>query len=309
MINDNHLIDLNSSLVQSIDRWTVGQQDCTTAIPNLVFFRRESPTQPSACKVEPSIVIVVQGAKQLLTGEHSFSYDSSHFLVNSLDIPGNSQAVEATTENPCLGLVLKLNLGVIAELLAHGSPQHSNSHDVVPDVASALGTITSTLLEPFSRLVSLLDEPDSIEVLSPLIEKEIHFRLLCTEQASRLRHIASAGSTGFRITKAIHWLRENYRLPLRIEDLAAYSQMSASNLHFHFRQLTAMSPLQYQKWLRLHEARHLMLNHRLPVASAAFQVGYESASQFSREYGRLFGVPPKRDIEELRRNTVSMDHY
>jgi transcriptional regulator GlxA family with amidase domain len=162
------------------------------------------------------------------------------------------------------------------------------------------GTLTLSLLEPFSRLVALLDDPQSIHILAPLIEREIHYRILTSDQGARLWHIAAVGSQGQRIGKAIDWLRSNYRKPLHIDELADNVQMSLSSLHHHFRQLTGMSPLQYQKWLRLNEARRLMLNERLDAASSAFQVGYESPSQFSREYARLFGSPPKRDIELLR---------
>ncbi len=156
------------------------------------------------------------------------------------------------------------------------------------------------MLEPFLRLVALLDEPTAIPVLAPFIEREIHYRLLRSGQMARLLQMISVGSQGHRISRVINWLKVNYSEPLRIEDLAAQAQMSASSLHHHFRQLTTMSPLQYQKWLRLNEARRLMLNEGRDAASAGFQVGYESPSQFSREYARLFGYPPRRDIGSLR---------
>ncbi|MBS1155237.1 MAG: AraC family transcriptional regulator [Proteobacteria bacterium] len=289
---------LHQGLAEIIGRWTVGKEDCSTPIPNLGLFRREAPTQPCACIVEPSVVLVVQGAKQLLVGDHAYAYDTERFLINSLDVPASSQALEASADKPCLGLVLKLDLRIMAELIAHSGLQPPRNR--ADEGSSALGTITPALLEPFSRLLALLDEPGAIAVLTPLIEREIYYRLLMSDQSARLWQIASVGSMSHRIARAIDWLRANYAQPLHIDDLATHVQMSPSNLHHHFRQLTAMSPLQYQKWLRLHEARHLMLNKRLDAASAAFQVGYESPSQFSREYGRLFGAPPKRDIEGLR---------
>ena len=168
-------------------------------------------------------------------------------------------------------------------------------------VGIGLGSVTPVLLEAFKRMLDLLDDPGAIPVLAPLIEREIHYRLLKSDQAARLWQIASVGSQSHRVAKAIDWLKTNYTATLRIDDLASRVQMSTSSLHQHFRQLTAMSPLQYQKWLRLNEARRLMLNENLDAASAAFEVGYESPSQFSREYTRLFGTPPKRDIEGLRR--------
>ena len=233
-----------------------------------------------------------------MIGEQSFVYDAEHFLLNSLDLPANSQVLEASPNRPCLGLLFKLDLRVMSEIIAQsGLPP---PRDRTTEGGTVLGEMTSTLLAPFCRLLALLSEPGAVAVLAPLIEREIHFRLLTSDLASRLWQIASVGSQSHRIAKAIDWLRANYAQPLSINELATHVQMSASTLHHHFRLLTAMSPLQYQKWLRLNEARRLMLNEPLDAANAAFHVGYESPSQFSREYSRLFGLPPKRDIEKLR---------
>lgn len=296
---------LHTTLADAIGRWTVGKEDWPAPIKNLLLFRRESHTELCSCKVEPSLVLVVQGAKQLLVGDRAYAYDPGHFLINSLEIPASSQTLEASPERPCLGLGFKLDLRVVAELIAQSGLQPPRQR--AAEGSSALGTVTADLLEPFTRLLALLDDPKAIPVLAPLIEREIHYRLLTSDQAGRLWQIASVGSQGQRIARAIDWLRSNYSRPLHVEELAAHVQMSLSNLHHHFRQLTAMSPLQYQKWLRLHEARHLMLNERLDAASAAFQVGYESPSQFSREYGRLFGSPPRRDIATLRLQASGAD--
>lgn len=289
---------MHKGLADVIGRWTVGKEDCPTSIPNLAFFRREAPTQPCACLVESSIILVVQGAKQLLIGDRAYAYDTERFLITALDLPASSQVLEASPDQPCLGLMLKLDLRVIVELIGQsGLPP---PRDRATGGSAALGTITPALLEPFSRLLALLDESGAIAVLAPLIQREIHYRLLMSDRAARLWQIASVGSQGYRIGRVIDWLKANYAQPLRIDKLAAHVQMSASSLHYHFRQLTAMSPLQYQKWLRLNEARRLMLNEGLDAASAAFRVGYESPSQFSREYSRLFSTPPRRDIETLR---------
>jgi len=289
---------LPRNLADIIGRWTVGKEDCSTPVPNLTLFRRETPTEPCVCLVEPSIVLVVQGAKQLLIGDDAYAYDTEHFLITSLDLPASSQVLEANPDRPCLGLVLRLDLRVMAELIAQSGLPPPREH--AAQGSATLGTITPALLEPFSRLLALLDETGAIAVLAPLIEREIHYRLLMSDQAARLWQIASVGSQTHRIAKAIDWLKANYAQPLRIDELAAHVQMSPSSLHHHFRQLSAMSPLQYQKWLRLSEAKRLMLNEGRDAASAAFQVGYESPSQFSREYARLFGAPPRRDIETLR---------
>ncbi|MEN3113240.1 AraC family transcriptional regulator N-terminal domain-containing protein [Uliginosibacterium paludis] len=288
---------LQAAITDIILRHTPGDEDRETPVPGLLFFRRNSLTEPCACMVEPSVVMVSQGAKQLLVGDDAFPYDTERFLINSIDLPASSQVIDASAERPCVGLVLRLNLRVMAELIAEGNVPADAGHGSARGIAP--GTLTPRLLEPMLRLLQLLDEPESIPVLAPLIQREIHFRLLMSDQAARLRQIILLGSQSHRVARAIDWLKANFKESLRIEELAARIQMSPSSLHLHFRQLTAMSPLQYQKWLRLNEARRLMLNEHLDAASAAFQVGYESPSQFSREYSRLFGAPPRRDIETL----------
>ena len=291
---------LRAAMIESIGRRTVGNTDSPTAIAHLAFFRREELVPPSICLVEPSIVLVVQGEKQMLVGGEAYPYDVDRFLITSLDLPANSQVVTASPEKPCLGLVLKLDLRIMAELITQGGLPFPAERSNNKGAGIGLGTVTQNLIDPIKRLLDLLDEPGAIPVLAPLIEREIHYRLLKSDQAARLWQIASVGSQGHRVSKAIDWLKMNYTASLRIEELAAHVQMSTSSLHQYFRQLTAMSPLQYQKWLRLNEARRLMLNEDLDAASAAFEVGYESPSQFSREYTRVFGAPPRRDIEGLR---------
>ena len=169
----------------------------------------------------------------------------------------------------------------------------------------AVSEVSLPLLNAFQRLIDLLDQPEDIPILAPLIQREILYRLLMGEQGPRLRQMGAAGSQSHQIARAIDWLKANFSQPLRVDDLAAHARMSTSAFHHHFRALTAMSPLQFQKWLRLHEARRLMLTEHLDAATAAFQVGYESPSQFSREYNRLFGAPPLRDITSLRQLAVA----
>ena len=299
--NAGTLDAMREAMIASIGRRTIGQFDCSTPISGLTFFRREAPMPPTICLVEACIVLVVQGEKQMLAGGEAYPYNINRFLITSLDIPANSQVVTASPDNPCLGLALKLDLRTMAELIAQGGLPLPEDRSSDRGAVIGLGTVTPMLLEPFKRMLDLLDEPSAIPILAPLIEREIHYRLLMSDQAARLQQIASVGSQGHRVAKAIDWLKVNYTETLRIDDLASHVKMSPSSLHHHFRQLTAMSPLQYQKWLRLNEARRLMLNKDSDAASAAFEVGYESPSQFSREYTRLFGAPPKRDIEGLRR--------
>jgi len=279
--------------------------DYPMPIPGLGFYRREQPATPVVCMVEPSIVLVAQGEKRLWVGGEGYPYDTARFLVTSLDIPANSEVLVASPTRPCLGLTFKLDLRILAELIAQGELPPTRERAVMKGVG--IGVVTGAMLASFARLVELLDEPEAIAVLAPLIQREIHFRLLQSDQAGRLRQICSVDGQGYRIARAIDWLKLNYDVPLRVEELAARVQMSAATFHHHFRQLTAMSPLQYQKWLRLNEARRLMLNEHRDVSSAAFKVGYESPSQFSREYSRLFGVPPKRDMAMLRGKALVTD--
>lgn len=298
---------IRAAVARTIGRWTEGVEDRSTPIPDLALFRREAPTPPGICRVEPSVVLVVQGKKRMLVGDDAYAYDSERFLIASHDIPASSEVIEATPERPCLGLVLKLDLRLMAELVAQAPLPMPKDRSVARGMA--LGALTPTLLESFKRLTDLLDEPEGIEVLAPLVKREIHYRLLTSDQAGRLRQLASVGSQSHLIARAIDWLKVNYASPLRIEELAQRVHMSASSLHHHFRLLTAMSPLQYQKWLRLNEARRLMLNEGFDAAGAAFKVGYESPSQFSREYARLFGAPPRRDVTGLRHQAAPIRHH
>lgn len=253
--------------------------------------------------VPPSIVLVVDGAKKMWIGGEGYGYDTSRFLVTSLDLPANSEVTEASISRPCLGLAFQLDQRVLAELIAQGSLP--SRRERASGVGVGIGTVTQAILAPFSRLVALLDEPESIPVMAPLIQREIHYRLLMSDQTARLRQIAAVDSHGHRVGKAIDWLKTNLAMSLRVDELASRVQMSAPSFHQHFRQLTGMSPLQYQKWLRLSEAKRLMLNEHRDVSTAAFEVGYESPSQFSREYSRMFGAAPKRDITALRERARS----
>jgi len=284
-------------LAQVIDQWTKGISDASTPVPGLTFFRRERVLPPAYCIIPPSIVVVVQGEKQMLVGDGVFSYDASRYLITSLDLPASSVVVRASPEAPCLGLAVSLDLRTIAELIAHGNVPLPR--DRADSASIGIGSLTPAILKPIGRMLELLDEPAAISTLAPIFLRELHYRLLTSDQAGLLRRIASVDGQAFKIARSIDWIKLNYAAPLRIEDLAASVQMSAPNFYHHFRQLTAMSPLQYQKLLRLNEAKRLMLNDRLDAARAAFQVGYESPSQFSREYSRLFGAPPGRDIATL----------
>lgn len=290
--------DYLDALAGRIGERTPGAGDFATTITGLDLFRRDEQAPPVTCMVPPSVVLVVDGAKRMWVGGEGYAYDTSRFLVTSLDLPANSEVTQASASRPCLGLAFKLDQRVLAELIAQGSlpplKERAGGNGV------GIGTVTSAILGPFCRLVELLDEPEAIPILAPMIQREIHYRLLMSDQSARLRQIAAVDSHGHRIAKAIDWLKVNFSAPLRVDELARRVQMSTPSFHQHFRQLTSMSPLQYQKWLRLNEAKRLMLNEHRDVSTAAFEVGYESPSQFSREYRRMFGTAPKRDITMLR---------
>jgi AraC-like DNA-binding protein len=291
----------NETLAKSIARWAEKEDQITTAIPGLILYRREKPTEPMSAMYEPSICVVAQGAKRVFLGGDSYVYDSRHFLITSVDIPTVAQVIKASREKPCIGLVLKLDRREISQLMVDSNlplpPAQQSSRGM------ANSKITLPLLAALQRLIDLLDEPQDIPILAPIIQREILYRLLVSDQGARLRQIASTGSQSHQVAKAIDWLKGNFSQPLRIDDLAMQVNMSTSTFHHHFRALTAMSPLQYQKWLRLTEARRLMLIERMDAATAAFQVGYESPSQFSREYSRFFGESPLRDITKFRQLT------
>jgi AraC-like DNA-binding protein len=240
----------------------------------------------------------VQGQKRITLGGTSYLCDGSTFLLSSLDLPVVSQIVQASQAVPLLSMLLKLDMAAVREILNHAEFQSQTGSSEARGIA--IGKTTVDLLKPCSRLVDLLDAPEDIPFLSSLIQREIIYRLLRGPQGARLRAIATLGDQSHRTAKAIAWLRDNYRKPLRLEELAEVARMGMSTLHHHFRALTALSPLQYQKQLRLVAARERMLIEGLDAASAAFEVGYESPSQFNREYKRFFGQPPIRDIKTRR---------
>lgn len=292
------MADALEFLKESIARWTESGEQHTTAVPGLSLFRRDKPTEPITGMYEPSICVVVQGAKRVLLGEDSFVYDPHHYLITSVHLPTVVQVVEASPEKPYLGLKLRLDQRELSQLMVDSNvpaprPQQSSR-------CMATGEMTAPLVTAFQRLIDLLGEQQDIPILAPIIQREITYRLLVGDQGARLREIASAGSQSQQIARAIEWLKGNFARPMSVEDLAAEARMSPSTFHHHFRSMTALSPLQFQKQLRLQEARRLMLAEHLDAATAAFQVGYESPSQFSREYRRAFGAPPLRDVATLR---------
>lgn len=268
-----------------------------TAIPGLLLFRGSRTDVPTCAIMASVFALMVQGAKQITVGDETYDYDARHCLISSVDLPMFSRITRASVSEPYLGLGLLLDPLKIGELAA-AIPQNRLPGSV--DRGIAVGMLSAEIQGAALRLARLLDAPADIPVLAPIFERELLYRLLTSALGSRLRQAAASGSHSHQIVRAIDWLKSNLDQPISIDRLASLSNMSKSSLHHHFKALTAMTPLQYQKQMRLHEARRLMLTTDTDAASAAHHVGYESPSQFNREYRRMFGTPPGRDIAQLR---------
>jgi AraC-like DNA-binding protein len=269
-----------------------------SALPALALHRGSSPTTCLPVVFQPCLAIVVQGRKRALLNGEVFNYDALNYLVVSVTLPGMGQVVEATPEHPYLSLRLNLDVEEIARLVLELGDRGPSP--ATADRGLFVSRLDEPLLDVVLRMVKLLDTPEDIDVLGPVVQREIYYRMLRGELGHRLVDLAQSEGGNHRIVRAIDWLKQNYAVPLRIEALADAVHMSASALHHRFKAVTAMSPLQFQKQLRLHEARRLMFADGIESATAGHRVGYESASQFSREYRRLFGAPPRSEIARLR---------
>lgn len=295
--------ELQAGVARKVASFVGPAESRVTDLPGLTLYRHTAPTAPAPITYEPSVALVVQGRKQVQLGTNTFFYDSSRYLLTSLDLPVVSQVVEASPEAPYLCLGLKLEMAAVQEILSREDfPLPLASSD-----APAMGTAETSveLLGAFDRLLDLLNAPHDIPFFGPMIQREISYRILRGAGGQRLRAIATAGDQSYRTAKVIAWIRANYTKALRVEDLAHIAGMSRSTLHHHFRVLTSMSPLQYQKQLRLQAARQRIMIEGVDAASAAFSVGYESASQFNREYSRFFGLPPMKDVRNVRSSNHS----
>ena len=294
---ENVLCEKRAELTTLLDRLTVSDGTYPTAITPLTLYRLSAPSPPAHGVQRPTFCMVAQGSKLAILGEEAHLHDPSRYLLLSVDLPIMAQVVEASPEEPYLGFCLDIDPRQISALLLE------------MDVPKADGTSTrglslcrtdAPLLDAVVRLLRLLDTPKDVPALAPLAQREILYRLLTGEQGARLRQIAVSNSLTQRVARAIEWIKHHYAEPLHIETIAQEVCMSTSGLHHHFKAVTALSPLQYQKHLRLQEARRLMVYDSLDAATAGYRVGYQSPSQFSREYSRLFGAPPLRDIGRLR---------
>jgi AraC-like DNA-binding protein len=298
------LAEMRDKLARQIRALTKTGGDHATGIPGLFVHRRDIATNCYPGTYEPSLTLFAQGKKRISFGGTTHLCDGTTMLLASIDMPVISEIVEATENVPYLSMTLKLDMSLVREIFSQEELLQAGE-GLTSGGGLAFGTTPLELLEAFSRLLKLLDTPNDIPFLGNLMQREILYRLLRGPHGQRLRAIVTTGDQSQRIAKAIAWLRTHYAKPLRVERLAEVVRMGVSTLHHHFHLLTDMSPLQYQKRLRLQVARQRMLVDGLDAASAAFEVGYESASQFNREYSRMFGQPPIRDVKTLR-NTNSV---
>jgi AraC-like DNA-binding protein len=281
-----------------------------TALPRVWVIRLDGPGGELAHAVQPAaLCLIAQGAKEVRLGDERYVYDAARFMVFTTDLPVSGRVIEASPERPYLCLRLDFDAEEVAELVARSGPPKApapsaghGADDGADDTSRGLfvSAITPDMLDAADRLMRLLDHPEDHAALAPMAMRELVYRVLRSEQGERLAQVARADSQTQRVQRAIRWLKAHYAKPLRIEALAKEAHMSASSLHHHFRALTSMSPLQYQKQLRLQEARRLLIAEGLEVARAGHAVGYESPSQFSREYSRLYGAPPSRDAARRR---------
>ncbi len=288
-------MDRISELAAVIDRHVGGTGICTTAMPHVSLIRADRPSTPTPAVYEASLCLIAQGSKRVSIGEQSIVYDAAHYLLVSVDLPLVGHVIDASPDRPYLCCKIDLDPALLADLMVAEGGAVSRTDLPV------LGVYPSDpeLIDAACRLVALLDRSETIRVLAPLIEREILYRLLTGPHGPMLRHVATAGSRLHQVSRAIAAIRRRFDAPIRIDEVAAEAGMSASSLHAHFKAITRMTPIEYQKQLRLQEARRPMLVGGATASTAGFAVGYESPSQFSRDYRRLFGAPPRMDIERL----------
>ncbi len=279
----------------------IGQDGTIEPLKGLHLKRSSLPVECAHSVSVPAFCVIAQGSKEVLLGSDRYQYDPLHYLLATVELPIVSQILAASKAQPFLSFRLDLDPALVGSVMVEaGYPSTQRGANVK---AINVSPLDANLLDAVVRLVRLIDSPDEAHVLAPLIKREIIYRLLVGAQGNRLRQIAMLGGYTHHIARAVDRFRKDFNQPLRIEDVARELGMSVSGFHHHFKSVTAMSPLQFQKQLRLQEARRLMLGENLDATSAAYQVGYDDASHFNREYKRLFGAPPMRDVERLREAT------
>ncbi|WP_215409252.1 AraC family transcriptional regulator [Janthinobacterium sp. JC611] len=295
------LLPPQDEIAALISRHAPRTGDYATAIGHLTFHRQSSVTESLFHAARPSVAIIAQGAKDVTLGTDTFHYSRMQYLLTSVDLPVQVRVVEASVDKPHLCVVLGIDIADVAALLDSESTSGGAQQKILPAARGiSVSDVSPDLLDAMLRLVRLLDKPAEIAALAPLIRRELTYRLLNGPVGGRLRHMALASSQSHQVAQAIDWIKRHYAQPLRIEHLAGMANMSMSSLHHHFKAITAMTPMQYQKLLRLQEARRLMLVEQIDAGTAGYRVGYASESQFSREYSRQFGRAPMRDVGQVR---------
>jgi AraC-like DNA-binding protein len=288
-------------LARAVARIAQSDGDYLTAIPELSVHRRSATTEPMHCLYGFGVGITVSGQKRVALGEEVFDYSAGQSLLTTADLPVVTHITRASAAQPFMGLMLRLDPRAIVQMAADMAlPQPTRDCSYR---AMSLGDLDPTLLGAVTRLVALLDEPRLMPQLAPLLQREILVRLLAGRHGPQLQRLVAVGSPSQQVVQSMAWLKMNFTRPVLADDLAASVHMSPSTFRQHFRAVAGMSPMQYLKQLRLQEARQLMLNQGIDAGTAGVRVGYESASQFSREYARLFGAPPLRDIRRMRETT------
>lgn len=279
----------------------ISEDGILEVFPGVFLNRFSKLSDPVHLVFKPAFCFIAQGSKEVFLGDESYRYDSGHYLISTVTLPIISRTIEASEEKPYLSFRVNLDAPVVAEVMMESNIVTKKSDANVS--AMNVSPIGADLLDAVVRLAKLLDTPDEMPTLAPLIVREIIYRLLRSDQGARLSHLLSSEGETRRISRAVNQLRENIEQPLVIENMARELGMSVSSFHHHFKSVTAMSPVQFQKQIRLQEARRLMLGEDLDVASAGLRVGYDNPAYFSREYKKLFGAPPQRDIASLRNNS------
>ncbi len=285
-------------LARVIERHTRVNGVHKTAITSLFFVRRSDDVNPNYGVYKPSLCITAQGVKEVSVGMENFRYGPGDYLVASVDLPATSQIIETSSENPYLGFILEFSVEQILEVI--GDVNFSSASGGNSGRGMFVSKLSSSLLDAVLRLVRLLDTPEDIPTLAPLFTKEVIYKVLKGDYGDTLKKIVIKGNSTYQIKNAIQLIMTNYDKPFKVEELAETANMSVSSFHKHFKEVTAMSPIQFQKQLKLQEARRLLLSEPTDATAVAYRVGYESPSQFNREYSRMFGFPPIEDIKRLR---------
>jgi AraC-like DNA-binding protein len=294
--DDTRIARINRLLKEKLLRRLPEPGRYPTAIEGFMIARRHDARELENCVYRPLVAVVLQGSKRSVIGSEEYRYGENHCLVIGVDVPSANHVLVASPEKPFLAVTLDLDRYLITQLGAEIPPRLGNGSTK----GMAVAEVDPDILDAFLRLTELLEKPEQIPVLAPMIIREIHYRLLIGPQGERLRMINTLGTQSNQVAKSITWLRDNYKEPLQVDELAKKVNMATSTFHRHFRDVTTLSPLQFQKRLRLFEAQRLMLVENEDAALAAIAVGYESPTQFNREYKRLFGEPPHRHVNRIR---------